>query len=274
MGEKFNDYKEMPVTQSDFDSFNDPAFNGFGQVHQPIVICMDTSGSMEWVEPNSPKSNIKIAEEQLNLVKDIDLEPMDKKAVDVCILGFDDDVHVLHDWSPLNSWNEHISLQSGGCTCLGQVISEAIIATRVYRHKAHEEGIQVKRPYIFVFTDGLSTDDMSRASDLCKKYVDEKNVVKLFVIGLPGADVKEIKALCNNVHVFKTADCINGLPNSFQFLKDSVVNVSSSTIGDTTRTNVTGVFINRNDSSFKKDQDGNTQFVDNVGEDDDDMVAV
>ncbi|MGN1412533.1 MAG: VWA domain-containing protein [Oscillospiraceae bacterium] len=273
MGEKFNDYKKMPTTQSDFNEFNTPEFKGVGQVHQPVVICMDTSGSMEYTEPKSSKSNIKIAEEQLNLVKDIALDQVDKKAVDICILGFDDDVNVLHDWSPLTSWNEYIPLSSGGCTCLGQVISEAITATRVYRRKAYEKGIQVKRPYIFVFTDGLTTDDMSEASRLCKKYIDAKNVVNLFVIGLPGSDVKEVKALCNNVHVFKTADCVNGLPNSFQFLKDSIVDISSSNLGDTTRTKISGLFIDPKDQSLQQDENG-TKFVNPVTEDIDGMVLV
>lgn len=204
-----------------------------GMTHQPVVICIDTSGSMN-EKAEDGRTKARIVEQMINSLTEIDLSESEKAAVDICILVFDDECRVLQDWIPLSDFRGGIELDVAGCTALGSAIIDAIDATRARRKAYEATGIAARRAQIFLYTDGVSTEDMSKAIKRSQEYLNrDKPSAKLHTILIPPAsDPSELKALGEKVVILRAMDCVNGIPKTFKFLMDSVVGWSSSSPGD------------------------------------------
>lgn len=223
-------YKEVPAIQQQF-PVEVPT-----SAHQPIAIVIDVSGSMFATEAGESKSNIKLAEEMVNKIGlDPGMKEEYKKTADFLVMTFADNVITQQDWIPLSRFKRDIKLSASGCTAFHNAVIQAINATRTRRnsYKTVDGGIRCKRPQIFLFTDGGSTDPekAAEAQEMCRKYIDTKKA-ELHVILLPGSNSKETKALSPNVKIYKVEDCTHGLPAAEKFINASIVAFSSSSIGE------------------------------------------
>lgn len=185
-------------------------------VHQPVVICIDTSGSMN-DKSEDGRTKAEIVEEMLNSLANLDLPESDKAAVDICILVFDDECRTLVEWRPLTYFEGGLKLDVAGCTALGSAVIKAIDKTRERRRTYDVEGISSKRAQIFLYTDGVSTEDMTAAYQRAEEYLNrEKPSAKMYAILIPPArDPKELAGLGKNVAILAAKDCINGIPATF-----------------------------------------------------------
>ena len=110
------------------------------------------------------KEKFKIVEDMINDLTNMKLSEYDKENVEICVLVFDDDVRTLVDWRSLNDFEGGIVLDDiAGTTSLGSAILESIEKTRERRKVYAEAGIRSKRAQIFIYTDGVSTEDMTDA---------------------------------------------------------------------------------------------------------------
>lgn len=237
-----------------------PRVKETGTTHQPVVICIDTSGSMN-EKAEDGRTKIEIVEQMVNSLSKIDLSESEKGAVDICVLAFDDECRVLQDWIPLSDFKGNLKLDAGGCTALGSAIIDSIDATRARRHvyKSDEYGVFARRAQIFLYTDGVSTEDMSKAIEYSQNYLNrDKPSAKLYTILIPPAtDPSEMKKLGEKVAILRATDCVNGIPNTFKFMKDSIVNWSASNPGQTVTAKVTkGVGFIDGQGGVKKDANG------------------
>lgn len=219
---------------------------GLGFAHQPFIISIDTSGSME-SDAGNGMSKLEACKALINNLPNSkgmrSLSVTDKDCVDMLVTSFhDNDVYINSNWRPLSMFEGINNMDSGSTTPLYKAIAESIQATRVMRHSYAQSGIECKRPQIFVYTDGLATDDENRAEakKLCQEYAGKTaNKVKLFVVLVPGSMSEsqiqtvsnDLLDLCDNVTLIKIDDCTNGLPATFSFLTSSVVVGASSSIG-------------------------------------------
>jgi len=207
--------------------------------HQPVVICIDTSGSMN--DPSEDgRSKAQIVEGLINQLADIDLPESDKQAVDICILVFDDNCRVLVDWRPLSSFTGGISLDVAGRTALGSAVLMAIDKTRERRKHYDDVGIESKRAQIFVYTDGESTEDLTVAYQRSMSYLNrDYPSAKMYITLIPPAkDPRELTGFGQKVAIMAAKDCVNGLPSAFQFMQGSIVAWSQSTPGENTQTSI------------------------------------
>lgn len=199
-------------------------------VHQPVVICVDTSGSMEELSEDGKSSKIQIVEDMLN-----GLATFNIKEVDICVLAFDDEVRTIVDWRSLADFHGGLKLDTGGCTCLGSAVLESIRKTRERRRTYREDNIESKRAQIFLYTDGASTEDLSAAYQRSQEYLNrEKPSVKMYGILIPPAvNPRDLAGFGKKVAILAAKDCINGIPETFKFMTDSIVEWSESQLGDT-----------------------------------------
>ena len=237
-----------------------PRVKETGTTHQPVVICIDTSGSMN-EKAEDGRTKIEIVEQMVNSLSKIDLSESEKGAVDICVLAFDDECRVLQDWIPLSDFKGNLKLDAGGCTALGSAIIDSIDATRARRHvyKSAEYGVFARRAQIFLYTDGVSTEDMSKAIEYSQNYLNrDKPSAKLYTILIPPAtDPSEMKKLGEKVAILRATDCVNGIPNTFKFMKDSIVNWSASNPGHIVTAKVTkGVVFIYCEGGLIKDANG------------------
>lgn len=209
-------------------------------VHQPVVICIDTSGSMKDKE-DGPKEKFKIVEEMINDLANMKLSEYDKENVEICILTFDDEVRTLVDWRSLNDFEGGVVLDDiAGTTALGSAILTSIEKTRERRKVYANAGIQSKRALIFIYTDGVSTEDMTAAYNRCQEYLNREHPpVKMYITLIPPAtDPSQLIDLGEKVTIMKAKDCVNGLPANFQFMQGSIIAASQSAFGATASTQI------------------------------------
>lgn len=215
-----------------------------GDIHQPVVICIDTSGSMSddprkgAILAEDGRAKAKIVEEMVNSLVNIDLSENEKASIDICIMVFDDDCRVIQDWIPLSWFNGDIRLDDvAGCTALGTAVIDCIDATRAIRRSYNRTGITARRAQIFLYTDGETTENMDAATRKVREYLDrDRPSAKMYAILMPPAsNPKDFVAMSNKITVLRAADCVHGIPKSFKFLKDSIVAWSSSSPTDSVK---------------------------------------
>lgn len=265
-------------------------FGAMDSVHQPVVICIDTSESMS-MDAGNGKSKIQMVEDLINGICDVDLSETEKKSVDICVLGFSNDVYTICDWTNLYDFRGDLKLRAVGTTALNSVILQSIKKVRELRRGYYERSIACRRAQIFVYTDGFSTEPMEEAYDKSMDYFNrQKPSAKLNMIFIPTYyngtiikltdsttfdDYKQlVKGLGPKVAFINAEDCVNGIPASFRFMMDSIVEWSVSTPGEPVKVsldkNKLSVINGRGGAGL--DDDGNKVVIDT--DIDDDIVIV
>ena len=270
---RFNNKEEIIMSNEirrDYGQAEQPR-NPMG-VHQPVVFCIDTSGSMkDKAEDGRTKS--QIVEEMINGIANMSLSDYDKQNVDICVLVFDDEVRTLVDWRPLASFDGGIELDVAGTTSLGSAVIKAIEKTRERRAVYAQTGMQCKRAQIFVYTDGVSTESLDDAYALSQEYLNRgepKPSAKMYITLIPpAADASELKPFGDKVTILRANDCVNGLPAAFKFMEASVVASSVSALGDTTKVEIPEDLdvVNRHGADgTSKDENGKKYVEDTAGD--------
>ena len=187
MSSEKNAYAEMPVTQKVY-KLETPQL-----LHQPMIVAVDVSTSMDFKEEGQQKTNLKLAEDMLNQIgQDPDLKGEYKKTTDFCVMTFSDDVTTEKDWSPLSEYHGGITLNKVGVTAFHNVVKQSLNAVRAIKSSYKTKGIQCKRPQIFIITDGYSTDPkynssvVAEAKELCEKYMGQFPVISISLKGGEG----------------------------------------------------------------------------------------
>ena len=255
------------------------------QTHQPVVVCIDTSASMN-EDAGNGITKIKMVEDLVNQLADIPngrLGETDKSSIDLCILGFNNSVYTIMDWQPLSNFKGDIKLSAEGCTALSSVILESIKKVREIRKLYDQRSVDCRRAMIFVYTDGFSTEDMQAAYQKSQSYFNRdypSPSAKLNMIFIPtyynGQIIKmtdgeknwsEYKELVNGlgkkVLYINAEDCVNGVPAAFEFMTDSIVGWSVSDPGETVYTNINdNLTAVKNCGGVRQNSDGSKTAVD------------
>ena len=147
-----------------------------------------------------------------------------------------------------------------GTTSLGSAILESIEKTRERRKVYAEAGIRSKRAQIFIYTDGVSTEDMTDAYNRSQEYLNrEKPSAKMYITLIPpAADPSQLIDLGTAVTIMVAKECEHGLPAAFEFMQGSIVSASVSAYGETTSTTVPDsiALVGRKGGDEKKNSDG------------------
>jgi uncharacterized protein YegL len=111
---------------------------------------------------------------------------------------------------------------------MGEGIEQGLDMVRKRKEVYKEEGIKYYRPWVFLITDGAPTDSVERAQR--RVHDEEKNDgVAFFAVGVQGADMQRLRRISKRDPLK-----LQGLEfsNMFQWLSDSMGQVSSSTPGE------------------------------------------
>lgn len=205
-------------------------------IHQPIIVAVDNSSSMQHVENGNTVTNLQLSEDMVNQIGlDERLSLADQQVTDFCVLNFHDRVEVKQNWIPLSQYERNIRLANGGCTAFYSAVIQALLACKeLFMVYKTTNGISCKRPQIFIFTDGYPTDDknLDEARKLCQHYLEgEHPKCRMHVILMPGASSKAVMSLSSEIRTYAIKDCTHGLPAALDFINSSVVTFSSTAIG-------------------------------------------
>jgi len=201
-----------------------PRIAAAGEPHLACVLLLDTSGSMA----GNP---IRSLNQALNDFKEkISLDELAQKRVDVAIISFDDEARIEQDFTPISEMKS-ISLSAGGCTSMGAAINLAIDKVKERNRFYAELGTPCFKPWIFMITDGASTDDVSEAAARVRleESKGSHGKLKFFALGVDGYDREELFKITDRVMELSGTD-FTGI---FNWLSESMVAISVSRIGDT-----------------------------------------
>jgi uncharacterized protein YegL len=189
----------------------------------PVILLLDTSSSMSGLP-------VEALNDGLSAFKAAVIE--DEQAalrVDVAIVTFGP-VQLIQDFVTIDQFMPP-HLVANGLTPMGEAITYALDLLEKRKTAYRDNGIQYYRPWVFLITDGAPNRDspwQEAAQQL--KTAEQQRKLSFFSVGVQGADMETLRQI-------SPADrpplLLNGLDfrSMFQWLSDSMVRVSSSTVG-------------------------------------------
>lgn len=208
---KQNRYDDSVVK---IESLNEP--------HLACVLLLDTSGSMAGEPIDSLNKAIN------RFKQEIAMDELAQKRVDIAIVEFNTDVRVVQPFTPICRM-EPIQLEATGCTSMARGIETAIDLVKERNRFYDSMGTPCFRPWIFMITDGYSTEDMENA--IARVKLEESKgthgKLKFFTLGVSGYDKDTMFRLTNRVMELKETN----FTNIFNWLSESMVTISVSRVG-------------------------------------------
>lgn len=189
----------------------------------PVVLLVDTSSSMQG--PPMEALNQGLSAFQKAILQD----EQATLRVDVAIVSFGP-VELVQDFVTIDQL-EFPHLEAYGLTPMGEAINYALDLLERRKETYRSNGIQYYRPWVLLITDG-APDPSSPWKPAAQRVRDAESQRKLsfFAVGVQGAKMEILRQIAPPE---RPPMLLNGLdfPSMFLWLSDSMVRVSSSTVG-------------------------------------------
>lgn len=209
-----------PIEQVDI-SFDDLEFAENPEPRCPVVLLLDTSGSM---------MGNAIAELNQGLQRfwdEVSADTLAAKRVEVSVVTFGP-VKVQQEFATINNCSPPTCV-ADGVTPIGEAVIKGCALLQERKKLYRQNGIAYFKPWMILITDGSPTDDISDAIEAVS-LGDKQNALSFFCIGVSDADMKMLSSLSGSREPLK----LKGLQFSefFLWLSASVAGVSQSSPGD------------------------------------------
>ncbi len=188
----------------------------------PVILVLDTSGSMQGAPIQALNQGIQTFKE------DVMRDHQALLSVETAIVTFGKNgAQKIQEFVGIDEF-EPPTLPSGGLTPMGEAINMALDMMEERKQAYKQNGIQYYRPWVFLITDGVPTDDWQLAARRVQEAEDKRQAL-FFAVGVEGADMNTLRLIANNPPVL-----LNGLDfrDLFQWLSSSMKRVSSSKVGE------------------------------------------
>jgi len=158
--------------------------------HVACVFLLDTSKSMN----GAPIESLNKAINNLRMQKNTD--DFVRNRVDIAIVEFNDRARVVQNFTPLSQM-EPVSLTAGGRTAMGEGINMAIDMVKERNRFYDSMGTPCFKPWIFMITDGVPTDDVTSARQRIHEEESKGafGKLKFWTVGVPGYSKDVITSL-------------------------------------------------------------------------------
>lgn len=191
----------------------------------PIILCLDTSGSME----GDPIR--ELGEGVMLFYESIFGDEIARYSAEIGVVTFGyDGVQQIADFGSLEERPyPYPQLEAGGGTPMGEAVDKALDMLENRKRKYQEAGVDYFQPWLVLMTDGIPTDDTQTAVKRIGVMVRDRKLA-VFSIGIgPHADMDTLGEFSPNRHPLR----LRGLEfkTFFEWLSASVQRVSASTPG-------------------------------------------
>ena len=177
----------------------------------PVYLLIDTSGSMHGEPIEAVKNGVT------SLVRELRQDPQALETAYLSVIEFNTTAQQTVPLTELFSFQEP-PLTAGGVTSLGEALSLLAnkIETEVQKTTATTKGDW--RPMVFIFTDGMPTDDIRKGIEDLKKV---KTAVVVACAAGHSADESELQKITECVVRMENADA-NSIKAFFRWVSASI----------------------------------------------------
>ena len=185
------------------------------------VLVLDVSGSMYGEPLNQLNHGVQTFEQAL---KEDGLASM---RVEVAVVTFGNGVNVEKDFVTASHF-EAPHLNASGLTPMGEAMNLSLDMIRQRKDTYKQNGVAYYRPWIFLITDGVPTDEWLSAAQRVQQAEARKSVA-FFCVGVQNADMNTLSKITSR-HPVK----LKGLHfrKMFVWLSQSLTSVSHSQVGE------------------------------------------
>jgi uncharacterized protein YegL len=186
----------------------------------PVYLVLDTSGSMSGEPIESLKNGVQV------MISSLRQNPQAIETAYISVITFDATAQQLIPLTDLSSF-QMVDIRASGQTSLGEALRLVAnkIDTEVAKTTAEQKGDW--KPLVFIFTDGIPTDDWRSG---LAEYKKRKVAYTVACSAGPGSDAAVLKEITENVVSLETADA-HTIGKFFLWVTASI-GVSSTKIED------------------------------------------
>jgi uncharacterized protein YegL len=213
-------FTDKYINSQDLPAFGTDNFADNPEPRCPVVLLLDTSGSMQGTPIQGLNAGVELFRDELLA------DGLASKRVEVAIVGFGP-VQVIQDFVTADYFNPPV-LRAESDTPMGSAIETALDLLQKRKDTYKANGIAYYRPWVFLITDGGPTDYWQTAA---RKVQDgeAKKSFAFFCIGVEDARF-DILAQISTREPLKLKEL--RFRDLFQWLSSSLKSVSRSTVGD------------------------------------------
>lgn len=191
--------------------------------HLACVLLLDTSGSMS-SNGGAPIASLNKAIRAFK--EQIGNDEVAQRRIDIAIVEFNSVVRVAQNFVPLPMF-EPEEFCGSGLTAMGEGINIAIDILKERMRFYKEIGTLCFIPWIFMITDGETTDDLSTARE--RIYLeDQNNKLKFWALGVNGYNKETLLSLTQRSMELELAN----FSKILEWLSNSLIVISKSSIDD------------------------------------------
>jgi len=190
----------------------------------PCVLVLDTSGSMGGAPIT--ELNAGIAE----FHRAVSSDDLAAKRVEIAIVTFGDGgVQLVQDFVTMDCFRPP-QLTEGGLTPMGEALRLALSKLAERKAAYQQAGIDYYRPWVFLITDGVPTDEWQSAASMVRAAEAGKNL-SFFAVAVQGADIAVLSQIAPPQ---RPPLALQGLrfADLFQWLSRSLGKVSQSKVDE------------------------------------------
>jgi len=201
-------------------AFGDAEFADNAEQRCPVVLLLDTSGSMQGEAID--QLNQGLATFRTELAGD----RLAAKRVDIAVVTFGDRVDTVCQFGIVETFHPPMLTAKGG-TPMGEAVERGLDLLEARKSQYRQNGIPYYRPWIFLITDGEPTDKWKRAARAVADAEHRKQVA-FYAVGVENADMDMLGELS-----VRTPLHLRGLAFAelFRWLSSSLSSVSRSNPG-------------------------------------------
>ena len=187
------------------------------------VLVADTSGSM------APCAH-KLQQAIVDLVDTINGDDFCRSLIDLCLITYNDEARVVQPFAPAHTFKPPHEIECRGTTSTHQAIRVALDEVNHRKAEYHANCITYRQPWIWLFTDGNSTDaDNGSYAELLQLQQERKLAFFGVAIG-DSVDYNELKAMHkNNIALHISHE---NLQEIFRFVGPAIIQACKSKPGE------------------------------------------
>jgi len=144
----------------------------------PLALVLDCSGSMQGAAIDQLNKGLALLEQELKA------DSIASKRVRLLVLEFggQDEAKIAGDWIDAMEFTAP-NLTANGTTPTGQAVDLALAKIEEEKARFKQAGVAYTRPWLFLMSDGVPTDDWQGAADRCRQ-AEKANKVAIFPIAV------------------------------------------------------------------------------------------